>query len=219
MLNWIPVSQAIHAGMAVYRDNPEKRPVIETSREFAVHGMHESILHLPLHTGTHIDYPLHALPGGKCSSDYQLFPAEFEALVVDVTTLAPVCIGLDEVRDLPLAGVEAVFLKTRQTLLRRFDPDFPWLSGAGADWLAQFPLRFVGIDQLGIERNQPDHQTHCRLLARDILIIEGLDLSLIAAGRHRFRAFSLGLRGVEAEPLLVFAAPDREPEQPSLATR
>ena len=43
MLNWIPVSQAIHEGMAVYRDNPEKRPVIETSREFAVHGMHESI--------------------------------------------------------------------------------------------------------------------------------------------------------------------------------
>jgi arylformamidase len=214
-MNWIAVSQPIHEDMAVYRNDPQKRPVIETSRELAVHGMHESILHLPLHTGTHIDYPLHALPGGKSSSDYQMFPAEFDALVVDVTR-APVCIGLDEVRDLPLPGVEAVFIKTRRTLLRRFDPDFPWLTGEGAAWLAQFPLRFVGIDQLGIERNQPDHPTHRHLLGRDILIIEGLDLSSIDAGRRRFRAFSLGLRGVEAEPLLVFAAPVQGRAQPSL---
>jgi len=56
-MNWIAVSQPIHEDMAVYRNDPQKRPVIETSRELAVHGMHESILHLPLHTGTHIDYP------------------------------------------------------------------------------------------------------------------------------------------------------------------
>jgi len=219
MLTWIAVSQPIREDMAVYRDDPHKRPVIEISRDFAAHGMHESILHLPLHTGTHIDYPLHAIPGGKCSSDYQLFPAEFEALVVDVTAAAPLCIGPTELGDLPPAGVEAVFIKTRRTLLRRFDPDFPWLTGDGADWLAQFPLRFVGIDQLGIERNQPDHPTHRRLLERDILIIEGLDLTPIAAGRCRFRAFSLGIEGVEAEPLLVFAAPVEEPGQPSPIVR
>lgn len=218
MLNWIPASRPIHEGMAVYRDDPHKRPVIEISREFAVHGMHESILHLPLHTGTHVDYPLHALPGGKCSSDYRIFPAEFEALVVDMSTPAPPCIGPDEMRDLPLAGVDALFIKTCRTMQPGFDPDFPWLTGEGAAWLAQFPLRFVGIDQLGIERNQPDHPTHRHLLGRDILIIEGLDLSSIDAGRRRFRVFSLGFRGVEAEPLLVFAAPVQEGGQPSLAS-
>jgi len=45
-MNWIAVSQPIHEDMAVYRNDPQKRPVIETSRELAVHGMHESILHL-----------------------------------------------------------------------------------------------------------------------------------------------------------------------------
>ena len=41
-------------------------------------------LSLSCHTGTHVDYPLHALEGGKCSSDYHRFPLTFLALVVDV---------------------------------------------------------------------------------------------------------------------------------------
>jgi len=207
MLNWICVSQPISGDMAVYKDRQEKRPVIEVSRTFAEHGMEEATLHLPLHTGTHVDYPRHAIEGGRCSSDFQCFPAEFEALVVDVAGSAEEAVDIDQARDLDLAGIEAVLIRTRRSLLRRFDPSFPWLTAAAAEWLARFPLRFVGIDQLGIERNQPDHATHVALLSRDILIIEGLDLSAIDGGRRRFRAFALGIRGVEAEPLLVYAAP------------
>lgn len=207
MLNWICVSQPISEDMAVYKDRPEKRPAIEIGRTFAQHGMEEATLHLPLHTGTHVDYPRHALEGGKCSSDFSCFPAEFTALVVDVTGSAAESVDIGRLRDLELAGVQAVLLKTRRSLLRRFDPLFPWLTAEAARWLARFPLRFVGIDQLGIERNQPDHATHRVLLGRDILIIEGLDLSAIEGGRRRFRAFALGIRGVEAEPLLVYAAP------------
>lgn len=208
MLNWIGASLPISVGMAVYKNLADKRPGIENSRNFAEHGMHESTLHLPLHTGTHVDYPLHAIPGGKCSSDYTCFPAEFRALVVDLSQSPPDAITLAEVRGLPMPGVEAVFFKTRHIPLTVFDPHFPWLTGEAAAWLAKSPLTFVGIDQPGIERNQPAHPTHIALLSRDILIIEGLDLSRIGGGMYRFRAFSLAIQGVEAEPVLLFAAPD-----------
>ncbi len=204
---WLPVSQPIFEGMAVYKNLEEKRPRFENTRNFASHGMVEHTLHLPLHTGTHVDYPLHAVAGGKCSRDYQRFPLRFTAQILDLSQAPPTAIGLGHVRDLDLAGVEAVFFKTRSQPLAAFDPLFPWLDAEAAEWLADRPLLFAGIDQPGIERNQPGHPTHLRLLARDILIIEGLDLSRIPGGRRQFAAFTLGLREVEAEPVLVYALP------------
>jgi len=205
MLNWTSVSLPITEQMAVYKNLAEKRPVIETTRTFSGKGMHESTLHLPLHTGTHVDYPLHAIAGGKCSSEYERFPVEFLGYVVDLADSPPERIGLEQVRDIPMQGVEAVFFKTLNAPLNEFDPLFPWLTGEAAAWLARHPLLFVGIDQPGIERSQPDHETHIQLLSRDILIIEGLDLSPIKDGFRRFAAFTLGIRGVEAEPVLLYA--------------
>ncbi len=206
MRHWNSVSLPITEQMAVYKNLAEKRPVIETTRSFSGNGgMHESTLHLPLHTGTHVDYPLHAIPGGKSSSDYERFPVEFSGWVVDLADAPPECIGLEQVRDIPMQGLEAVFFKTLRSPLEIFDPSFPWLTGEAAAWLMQYPLLFVGIDQPGIERSQPGHETHIRLLSRDILIIEGLELSLIKDGLHRFAAFTLGIRGVEAEPVLLYA--------------
>ena len=124
------------------------------------------------------------------------------------TPAPPAPIGLDQVHGLDLEGVQAVLLKTRTEPLLTFDPDFPWLDAEAAAWLANHPLLLVGIDQLGIERNQPDHATHISLLARDILIVEGLDLSRIPGGRRQLAVFTLGLRDVEAEPILVYALPD-----------
>jgi len=207
MRDWISVSLPITEHMAVYKDLAEKRPTIETTRSFSRHGMHESTLHLPLHTGTHVDYPLHAIPGGKCSSEYERFPLEFSCAVVDLADHPPESIGLEQVRDINMDGLEAVFFKTRGVPLKVFDPLFPWLTSEAAAWLAQYPLLFVGIDQPGIERSQPGHETHIQLLSQDILIIEGLDLSRIMGGRCRFAAFTLGIRGVEAEPVLLYTLP------------
>ncbi len=208
MHNWQSVSLPITEQMAVYKNLADKRPKIENTRNFPSHGIYESALYLPLHTGTHIDYPLHALAGGKCSSDYDRFPIAFSAYVVDLCPSPPEAIGLAQVQDIPVDEVQAVFFRTREHPLKEFDPLFPWLDSEAAAWLAAYPLLFAGIDQPGIERNQPGHPTHSSLLERDILIIEGLDLSRIQGGCHRFAAFSLGIQGVEAEPLLVYALPE-----------
>lgn len=207
MNQWRSISLPINSQMAVYKNLEEKRPRIETTRDFARHGMHESTLHLPLHTGTHVDYPLHAIAGGKNSSDYDRFPLVFSAYVHDLAHHPPESITLQVVCELPLEDVEAVFFRTRQTPLIVFDPNFPWLTDEAAGWLARRPLLFVGIDQPGIERNQPGHPTHNQLLAKDILIIEGLNLSAVQEGVHRCAALTLGIEQVEAEPVAVYVLP------------
>lgn len=206
MLNWISLSLPIKETMAVYKNLKEKRPRIETTRNFSEHGMHESSLHLPLHTGTHVDYPLHIIEGGKCSSDYQRFPIEFTALVVDLCPQPPAAIALDLVRTLSLDFIDAVFFRTLEQPLEEFNPFFPGVTDEAAAWLCEYPLLFVGIDQPGIERAQPGHPTHLQLLEKDILIIEGLDLSRMAGGGHfQCRAFTLGVERSEAEPVLIYA--------------
>jgi len=200
----ISLSLPITMNMTVYKNLEDKKPVIEKTRCFKDNGMNENTLHLPLHTGTHVDYPLHAIDNGKSSCDYDIFPAIFKGYVLDLSMNTPVVIGLEQVRNLDLSEVEAVFFKTRKGPMEFFDFEFPWLEKGGAAWFSRLSLKFVGIDQLGIERNQPHHETHISLLEKDILIIEGLNLSDIEAGIHDFLAMTLQIKDVEAEPVVVY---------------
>lgn len=208
-MKWLSLNMPLTRDIPVYKNIESKKPQIENTRNFKEHGIYESTLHLPMHTGTHIDYPLHAIEGGKTSSDYNLFPAHFKAFVLDLTDdkfgSSLESIGPEHLKNLDLSGVEAIFFKTMKLPMKAFDFEFPWLNREGAKVLAQLPLKFVGIDQLGIERNQPDHETHITLLSRDILIVEGLNLSQLQTGIYEITAVTLGVEGVEAEPLVVQA--------------
>ena len=42
----------------------------------------------------------------------------------------------------------------------------------------------MGIDSLGIERDQTDHATHKGLLSNNIIIIEGLRLAAVSPGEY-----------------------------------
>ena len=61
-------------------------------------------------------------------------------------------------------------------------------------------IKAVGIDYLGIERNQPDHETHTILMKHEIGIIEGLRLSHVEPQRYFFLCLSLPVVGLEAAP-------------------
>jgi len=203
-MKWINLSEPIHESMTVYKNLDEKKPRLEVTRNFNNAAMHETTLHLPLHTGTHIDYPLHAIPGGKKSCDYALFPDGIQAYVLDLSENPPESIGPEHLQGIDLAGSAGLFIKTLKKPLDTFDFDFPYLNREGAEWLTQFHLKYVGTDQPGLERNQSDHSTHIQLLQKDILIIEGLNLSMLSQGEHAFLLFSLGIKDVDAEPLVVY---------------
>ncbi|GAB6099949.1 hypothetical protein JCM16358_18280 [Halanaerocella petrolearia] len=42
----------------------------------------------------------------------------------------------------------------------------------------------VGIDALGIERNQPEHLTHKVLLTNGVKILEGINLTEVSSGEY-----------------------------------
>lgn len=206
-MKWLSLNMPLTRDIPVYKNLENKKPQFENTRNFREHGIYESTLHLPMHTGTHIDYPLHAIEGGKTSSDYSHFPAFFKALVLDLSEeklgYKIESIGIEHLKTIDFSSVEALFFKTLSQPMTEFDFEFPWLNREGAKFLSELSLKFVGIDQLGIERNQPDHETHIRLLSKDILIIEGINLSDLQTGIYDVAAFTLGIDSVEAEPIIV----------------
>lgn len=203
------LSVKISKDMEVYKNSEQKRPRIENTRNFKEHGMYESTIILPLHTGTHIDYPLHAIEGGKTSSDYSITNQVYKGYVCDLSNgIKDNIISIDIVKKISEIDVDVLFFKTKKDKVNSigeacFDFEFPYLDEGASRLLTSSKLKFIGIDQLGIERAQPNHETHVNLLKNDILIIEGLDLTYIKNGFYEFIFFTLGIQGVEAEPIIV----------------
>ncbi|WP_394550628.1 cyclase family protein [Agromyces sp. MMS24-JH15] len=81
------LSRRIESGMQVYPGDPEVR--VEPALDLARDGAAVAALHLGSHTGTHLDAPAHAIPGGRTTAAVRLEELVGDALVVHLGPLAP----------------------------------------------------------------------------------------------------------------------------------
>lgn len=198
-LNIYDISMRISEDMSVYKDRDENRPSIETVRSFEDSSAYESKIHMNLHTGTHIDMPLHVIKGGEASDGLDIAKLMGSCRVIDLTSaLSSIARDMLECEDLKKG--EFLILKTRNSFSEEFDPEFVYLEGEAAKFIAEMGVRGVGIDSLGIERGQEGHPAHRALLEKGIVIMEGLRLKDVPAGEYVLMALPLNIRGVEALP-------------------
>jgi len=193
------VSMTIHEGMKVYKDMPIKIPKITNLADYPREQYHENMIEMNLHTGTHIDGPLHMIEGGSTTEVYPIEQMFGKARVIDLTGIQ----GLIEAHHMEghdFSDVDYVLFKTRNSYDVKFNFEWIALGESGAKYLANFKLKGVGIDALGIERDQPSHITHKTLLSQEIMIIEGLALGDIVQGDYDFIILPLKIRGVEGAP-------------------
>ena len=168
----------------------------------------DTTLHFSVHTGTHIDAPLHFLQGGKSVDQITLETLIGPVYVAEVPAQVEV-ITVDVLKDLALpAGVQRLLLKTRNSLLwssgsDKFDPNFVALTAEAAQWLVDRGVAVVGIDYLSIQRFTDGPETHQILLGANVVVIEGLDLSHVEPGNYELFCLPLKLEGVEGAPARV----------------
>lgn len=186
--------------MPVYKNREANRPSITRDRCHETDSIQESRFNINVHTGTHLDAPLHILPGGAAIETYPLERLQVACQVVDLSGAGRAIntaafAGLDFCRD------TAVLLKTANSNVDRFEQDYCYLTAAGAVYLAEKQLFLVGIDALGIERGQLGHPTHKALFASGAWILEGLRLQAVAAGNYTLHLLPLLVPGAEASPV------------------
>ncbi|MFZ2456736.1 MAG: cyclase family protein [Candidatus Altiarchaeia archaeon] len=196
----IDISMPISRGMTVYPGDPKVD--IRKEKTLRTDGVVVSKITMGLHTGTHIDAPLHYLPGGKTIEEIPLESLTGDALVCDLS-YAVDCIGAKDLRKFPIKKGDIVFLKTKNSgvTAKRFSGEYVHLDADGADYLVKKRIKAVGIDCLSIERSDStDAAVHKKLLRKDIPIIEGLVLGHVAEGRYLTHCAPLKIKGAEAGP-------------------
>ncbi|MDW7740595.1 MAG: cyclase family protein [Bacillota bacterium] len=203
------ISMTISPDITVYKNRVEKKPVFKETRNFLNNSVYETRIDMDLHTGTHIDMPLHLYPDGDASDKWNINQFLTNCLVLDFTVEKGVPLTDQhlekKLHDFKTSNQlelneKSILLKTNNSIQEKFDFNFTYLDQSGAAFLAEKSISGVGIDTLGIERNQPCHETHKLLLKTGIWIIEGLRLHEVPQGEYILVILPLKLQGVEAMP-------------------
>ncbi|KMY54007.1 cyclase [Bacillus sp. FJAT-27231] len=193
------VTAPIFEGMTVYKNKPEKQPKLTPATNGYVT---ESRIELDVHTGTHIDAPLHMITDGDTFETISLDHLVGHCKVFDLTE-AEDQITKADLEGLSIQKGDFVLFKTKNSFEEKFNFEFIFLAQDGAEYLAKLGIRGVGIDALGVERSQPGHPTHKALFANGIIVIEGLRLKMIEQGEYFMVAAPLKLLGTDASPARV----------------
>jgi len=193
------ISMKINKSMMVYSDKEENRPQIKQSRFIKENGANETVITLNVHTGTHLDAPLHMIDGGAPIESISVEKLVTKCRVLDFTNIGGK-IGREELEGCDIKKDEFIIFKTTNSNDREFNFGFVFLDAGGAEYLANIGIRGVGTDSLGIERSQPDHRTHTTLMSHGIIILEGLRLAEVEEGEYLLVALPLKLEGVDGAP-------------------
>lgn len=191
------ISMTIKRDMPVYKNLEHKKPIIENVDNYSNASHYETRVTLNLHTGTHVDFPLHMIENGKNSNTEVIENYISEAKVFDLTHLTD-HIGLNDIKDLDIKKDDFVLFKTKNSDDEVFNFNFIYLDKHAAKFLSELKVKGVGIDTLGIERAQSGHETHKYLLSKDIIILEGIILKDIEPKTYQLIALPIKIADVEA---------------------
>lgn len=204
-MSLIDVTVPIRDGMPVYDQNPGVH--LERARSIADGDtVNISRLELGVHTGTHVDAPVHFIDGGAGTESIDPEILIGEAHVVDATGLhEDIDAAALATLDLP-AGAERLIFKTRNSELwsrDTFTRDFIRFVESGARRLVDDGVRLVAIDYLSIG----DTGAHEVLLGNGVVPLEGLDLRGVDPGPYRLYCLPLKLVGADGAPARVLLEP------------
>jgi arylformamidase len=161
-----------------------------------------SRIRMGLHTGTHVDAPLHFVRGGRTVAEMPLDVMVGAATVIEV--LGDV-ITAGDVEASAIGEGERALFKTRnsESWAQRgaFREDFVHLSTEAAEALVRRKPKLVGIDYLSVSGFQKSEvEVHRALLGAGIWILETLDLSGVEAGAYELLCLPLKIEGAEGAP-------------------
>ena len=196
----IDISWPITLDMTSYKNS--KPVTFLWNKNFPNDSVRDSTITLNSHTGTHVDAPSHFLENGDMIETIPLERLVGPCRVLDLSHVTEKIMAADlELHH--LQPNERILLKTtnsNRTQTELFDTTFVYVSHEAAQFLADKKVWCVGIDYLGIERNQPDHTTHDILFKAGVVIVEGVRLENVLAGTYQLYCLPLALQNLEAAP-------------------
>jgi arylformamidase len=166
-----------------------------------------SYVKMDLHTGSHIDAPLHFMNG--CDDVTAIDPAEMlgDCFVADMSGKDAKDIGPEHLASLPVPGnIKKILFKTKDETgyacgQKEFVEDYKALTSEGARGLVNAGFDLIGTDASSVESFDGNGSVHRLFLDNGIIVVEGLDLSVVGQGVYELICLPMKIRGAEASPV------------------
>jgi kynurenine formamidase len=214
---WVELSHPIEAGMVTYPGLPGPRitPHLTRAASRAAYGGAAEFaidrISMVGNTGTYLDSPFHRYAEGTDLAGLRLdVLADLDAVVVRMAGSGVRAVDVGALAAVEVTG-KAVLLHTggdRDWGTPAYAEDAPYLTGAGARWLAEHGARLVGIDAVNIDDTQDAARpAHSVLLAAGIPVVEHLTgLDLLPPTGARFTAAPPRVVSFGTFPVRAYAA-------------
>jgi arylformamidase len=207
--SWIDVSVTVRSGMPHWPDNP---PIYLERAQDIGRGDDANVSHMAMgvHTGTHMDGPVHFIHGGAGLDEMPLDATIGAARVIEISD--PREVTATELRSYELRPLERILLRTSNSIrcwtTNDFVDDFVYISEPAAEYLVDSRVQTVGIDYLSVGGYHVDGaKVHRILLDAGIWIIEGLNLSSAPAGPYYMICLPVKLHGSDGAPARAILRP------------
>ncbi|MEI6533441.1 MAG: cyclase family protein [Candidatus Roizmanbacteria bacterium] len=195
----IDISISLDSNTTIYPANP--RVVIEEFSNETGTSTYSKIS-MGTHTATHIDAPKHIYKDGKSLDEILLENFVGSCRVLDFS-FEKESVTLESLKSKDIKDGDRILLKTNNSMrgYEEFYNDYIYLSGDGAEYLAEKDIKLIGIDYLSIkQRGSQDHRPHTAFLEKNIPILEGIQLKNVEEGEYFLVVLAPKFIGVDGSP-------------------
>lgn len=164
---------------------------------------------MSVHSGTHMDAPLHFLPDKPAIIDVPV-----ELLFGKVLLIEAKEYSIEEglLSQINLEPFQAVFFKTRSSETNEMTPfttPYPALTQGSAEYLVNQGIKVVGIDYLSVEYcTDNQFPVHRILLGNNVWVIENMTFKGVEPGAYDYVSMPLKLEGSDGSPARVLLFKD-----------
>jgi len=203
---WIDVSLTLKSDMVHWPSDP---PVsIERVRDMDKGDtVNLSKITMGVHSGTHVDAPVHFIKGAIGINQILLDSLIGPARVIKIS--AKDTIKEKELSKQEIKEGQRILLRTRNSINKilhedAFTEDFVYLEEDAAKFLVSRGIKALGVDYLsvgGYKKNGPN--VHRLLLGAGIPVIEGLDLTGVLPGNYYMICLPMKILDSDGAPARV----------------
>jgi len=199
MPKYIDISVSLDAQLPVWPDSHGVN--ISPLMTYEKDGWNVSRFDIDVHSGTHIDAPLHIIPDGITTNEISLEKLIGDCVIADLRGLKKITAKNLDTLNLP-KNTKKLLCKTDNSQhwkdpFHAFREDFCALTADAAQWVVDQGIHLVGIDYHSIQLFHDPPDTHQILLENEVVILETLNLLDVEPGVYRLFCLPTKVNGVE----------------------
>jgi arylformamidase len=210
MTKIIDLSHQLNNQIPVYPGT--ESPLFKQTFNIKEHGFAETKINMLTHHGTHIDAPAHMRLNGKTLDQFHADKFYGSAFCINCKNIQNGIIDLKflETYEEQIKSNDFLLLNTgwsEKWGTEAYYSNFPVLSVQACEWLSNFSLKGIGIDNISLDTvDSKNFENHFIVFEKEMIIIENLtNLNQLEKTEFILSCFPLKIENADGSPVRAVA--------------